>query len=165
MHVRAAWKEAMIQLYSQNCRGMKSRDRELEFWDEFRTRNVFAACLQETWRADIGVTEERGYGKLVWSSPDEQKGRGSAGVAIALILSAADAWDRGRCQVFHAGAGRVVGVCLLMTDKADRQVLFFLISAYALVGTDSQEKWDLFFDSLDEVVGKSRFIDDRDGCQ
>jgi hypothetical protein len=62
---------------------MKSRDRDMEFWDGFQRRNAFTACLQETWLEDVGVTEEKGFGTLVWGSPDVQKGRGSAGVAIA----------------------------------------------------------------------------------
>ena len=156
---REARKKASIQMFSQNCRGMKSRDRELEFWDGFRRRNAFAACLQETWREDVGVTEERGFGTLVWGSPDAQKGRGSAGVAIALSPVAANAWESGGCKVFQAGNGRVVGVRLLMKDGDDREVPLFLISAYAPVGTDPQEKWDMFFDSLDAVMQKSSVAD------
>jgi hypothetical protein len=105
---------------------MKSRDRELEFWDGFKRRNAFAACLQETWREDVGVTEERGFGTLVWGSPDAQKGRGSAGVAIALSPVAANAWESGGCKVFQAGNGRVVGVvrCVGISGCTSRTKLF-----------------------------------------
>ena len=80
------------------------------------------------------------FGTLVWGSPDAQKGRGSAGVAIALSPVAVNAWESGGCKVFQAGNGRVVGVRLLMKDGVDREVPLFLISAYAPVGTDPQEK-------------------------
>ena len=44
---------------------------------------------------------------------------------------------------------------MLMKDSDDREVQLFLISAYAPVGTDPQEKCDKFFDSLDAVIQKS----------
>ena len=39
-----------VRIFSQNCRGLKTKDRLQMIVEELENRNSFAAAVQETWR-------------------------------------------------------------------------------------------------------------------
>ena len=43
-----------------------------------------------------------------------------------------------------------------MSDKRNKEVGIFLVSAYAPVGVESQELWDDFFATLDRCIARKR---------
>ena len=49
-----------------------------------------------------------------------------------------------------------MGVRLLMSDKRNKEVGIFLVSAYAPVGVERQEVWDEFFATLDQCIARKR---------
>ena len=85
-----------MMIYSQNVRGLKSEQRPEELFCVLRQKNIFAACIQETWRSGIETLEFEEF-RLVLASlePAQVVGnRSSKGVGIALSAEATEAWKK-----------------------------------------------------------------------
>ena len=139
-NIRVKRNNVIISIVSQNVRGLKSDERLEELFTSINTRNIFAACLQETWRSG-NETIEYGPCRLVHGGldPEDQCRRGSQGVAIVLSARGADAW-RAFGYVIHQDLGaRIIGIRLLVQDMQKRDVGLFLISAYAPIGIADEE--------------------------
>ena len=54
----SAKRNASIKFVSQNVRGLKSDVRLNELFSYMVRMSVVAACIQETWRSDVGVIVE-----------------------------------------------------------------------------------------------------------
>ena len=123
-------------IISQNVRGVKSDNRLEELFASIKRSDIFAACLQETWRCGCEVLENGRY-RIIHAglTPEEQSNRGSQGVAIVLSPRGVESW-RAAGSVAHRDLGaRVVAVRLLVKDAENREVGLFLISAYAPIGS------------------------------
>ena len=145
-------------IISQNVRGLKSDEKLDVLFSVMENRNVFAACLQETWRSGSEILQHDRY-RLITAglNPQEVKcRRGSQGVAIALSPLAVKYWEAGGSEKHTDLGARVIGVRLLMSDKRNKEVGIFLVSAYAPVGVESQELWDDFFATLDRCIARKR---------
>ena len=127
-------------IISQNVRGLKSAEKLDVLFSVMEVRNVFAACLQETWRSGMEVLQHDKY-RLITAGLDPKDvkcRRGSQGVAIALSPLAVSYWEAGGSE-FHTDLGaRVIAVRLSMMDRMKKEVGVFLVSAYAPVGVESQ---------------------------
>ena len=77
-------KSATQQIYTQNCRGVKTDDRLTMLFDGLERRGAFAAFVQETWR----VGEERTSSRAAASSASGQ--RSSRVVAASAWASCSD---------------------------------------------------------------------------
>ena len=145
-------------IISQNVRGLKSAEKLDVLFSVMEVRNVFAACLQETWRSGMEVLQHDKY-RLITAGLDPKDvkcRRGSQGVAIALSPLAVSYWEAGGSE-FHTDLGaRVIAVRLSMMDRMKKEVGVFLVSAYAPVGVESQETWDDFFATLDRCIKRKR---------
>ena len=61
-------------------------------------RNVFIACLQETWRTGPeNLDGNYGYKLILTGKECQTNNRGSLGVGIALSPNAVDAWKASGC--------------------------------------------------------------------
>ena len=76
----------ITDIVSHNLRGLKSDDRIDEIFNAIKSRNIFAACIQETWREGVNaLTYEQSKILLAGLEPDEVTcNRGSQGVGIIL---------------------------------------------------------------------------------
>ena len=150
-----------VTIISQNVRGLKSAEKVDELFNIMSARDVFAACLQETWRSGKEMLQHDKY-RLIMAglNAKEMKGRrGSQGVAIALSPKAELAWAAGGSETHDDLGARALAVRLAMKDEKGKELGIFLVAAYAPVGTDKQEKWDDFFAVLDKCILRKRSAD------
>ena len=77
-------KSATQQIYTQNCRGVKTDDRLTMLFDGLERRGAFAAFVQETWRVGEEAYEQQGC-CFLGLGPEKQQGRGSLGLGIVLL--------------------------------------------------------------------------------
>ena len=113
-----------VRIFSQNCRGLKTKDRLQMVVGELENRNSFAAAVQETWRKGSEALQLKNS-TMVLHGPSQQSGRGSRGVGIVLSSVATDAWVAGGSKVYSDDAqngGRAM---------ADELVLVVLIRSLA----------------------------------
>jgi len=125
-------KKQCVNIISQNTRGL-SEDKEEELINSWKKRNVFAGCLQETWRAG-GLTqwENNGFVFIHNGLAEKPCSRGAQGVAVVLGPEARKAWEKAGCVRFDFGS-RIVAVRLeiAQSDRKRRPVTIFLVSSYA----------------------------------
>ena len=67
---------------SQNARGLKQNDKINELITSMRDRNVFASCIQETWRTGFTKLELEGYYFLAIGLDTKRSRRGEQGVGL-----------------------------------------------------------------------------------
>jgi len=145
----------VVQMISQNIRGLKSNDRVEELTLSLKNRDIFTACLQETWRTGKEALDCNNY-KLLLSGKERQlNNRGSEGVGIVLSTKAVDCWKAAGCEI-HRISSRVMAVRLLLTDRHPNDVGVFVISSYAPIGVASDIEWEIFFDDLDKCISKKK---------
>ncbi|XP_066923905.1 uncharacterized protein [Clytia hemisphaerica] len=148
-------KTNVVQMISQNVRGLKSNDRVEELTLSLKNRNIFVACLQETWITGKEAIDCNNY-KLILSGKERQlNNRGSEGVGIVLSTKAVDCWKAAGCEI-HRISSRVIAVRLLLTDRHANDVGVFVISSYAPIGMASDIEWENFFDGLDDCISKKK---------
>lgn len=143
-------------IVSQNARGLKTDDRVQELFAALKMRNLFAVCLQETWRTGCDLLEV-GECRLILAGLNSMKSRrGEQGVGIALSQKAVLAWKAAGSPVHNDFGARVVAVRLLVKDDRNRDVGIFLVSAYAPVGNADQLLWDEFMEKLDQCISRKQ---------
>jgi hypothetical protein len=129
-----------IRLISHNVRGLQKDEYVEEMLAWIRTlKDVYAACLQETWKLGDTVEENTGFVLLNHGPEVKLCKRGSLGVAILLSPSAQKAWEKAGSQVLHYGR-RIIATRLSLTDNEEREVVVFLVSAYAPIGAAAPEE-------------------------
>ena len=106
-------RHCFVQLFSQNCNGLKTTSRITELIDTSRRRNAHITCLQETWREGTEELEEDGF-IFVGVAPDKQLSRrGSQGVGILLSPKAVIGWRAaGSFSITNLGP-RVIAVSVI----------------------------------------------------
>ena len=143
-------------IISQNLRGLKSDARLEELFLALKLRDIFAVCVQETWRHGQ-QTLEHGECLLILSGlPENQmrSNRGEQGVGIVLSPQAVSAWEEGGKILHDDFGGRMIAIRLIVNDAKKRSVGLFLVSAYAPVGNADQSEWDAYFDLLNVCVAR-----------
>ena len=142
-------------IVSQNVRGLKSDARLDELFCVIKSRNILAACLQETWRSGSEIIEYEQC-RLITIGLDaaEQCSRGSQGVGIALNADGVEAWKAAGSVIHQNFGARVLAVRLLMRDVQQRDVGLFVVSAYAPVGNADEQVWDDYFENLSECIAR-----------
>ena len=145
-----------VCIICQNTRGLKSDEKIQELCTTIKSRNIFAAFLQETWRTGVSALEHENC--IIFSrgiDPNLVKSRrGKQGVGIILSKNAVTAWKYARSIVYNDLGARITAVRLLVNDYMKNEVGLFLISAYAPIGYADQKLWDNFIEKLE--VCKSR---------
>ena len=125
----------------QNTRGLKSDEKIQELCTTIKSRNIFAACLQETWRTGVSTLEHDNC--IIYSSgldPNLVKSRrGEQGVGILLSKNAVTAWKSARSIVHNNLGVRIIAVRLLVNDNMKNEVGLFLIFAYAPIVNANQK--------------------------
>ena len=122
-------RKKFVNIISQNVRGF-NHEKEEELIVRLRERNVFAACLQETWRTRKASWENNGFVFLHNGLEQKPCARGAQGVAIVLGPEARLAWEKNGCQRLHFGT-RIVATRLQIYNGLNRPLTIFLMSAYA----------------------------------
>jgi len=76
----------LVRFITQNVRGLKNNIKIHELISSLKERNVFAGCIQETWRTGTSNLELDGYHLLTSELPENcaKSRRGEQGVAIIL---------------------------------------------------------------------------------
>ena len=141
-------KNNIVQIVSQNTRGLKADDRLEELFSSINRRGILASCIQETWRSGLDILEH-GQCTLVLAGldPTEQTcNRGSQGVGIALSSRAVDAWRAAGSELHNDLGARIIAVRLLMKDYREQDIGLFIVSAYAPIGSADENIWENFFD-------------------
>jgi hypothetical protein len=117
----------------------------------FDDENIFAACLQETWREGIEQLGRTGKGiKTILAGKTQQTGRGSCGVGIALGEKGIQAWKDAGSQVFNDFGPCLVAVRLQVKDNKGKDVGIFLASLYRHTEWD----WEEFETTMDRYLAK-----------
>ena len=117
-------------------------------------RHVFAACLQETWRAGFAADlyTESGYTLIEWGPP-LQNGRGSRGVGLVLSRAATAAWQKAGGQHWKDDDARVLAIRMEVQDVRTRKGLcVFLVSGYAPDSSKPAAEIDAYYDALSRVL-------------
>ena len=141
---------------SQNARGLKSNCKIRELITSIKTRNVFAGCIQETWRTGKSTLELDGY-QIITTGLDKRdvkSRRGEQGVAIVLSPDAITAWKKGGCVIHNDLGARVMAVRLMMQNDRKDDIGVFLVAAYAPVGNAKQNSWDEFSETLEHCINR-----------
>ena len=142
-------------IVSQNVRGLKSQSRLDELFHVVNTRNILAACVQETWRCGFEIIEHDNCRLITVGLDDnDQSRRGSQGVGIVLSAKGTEAWKAAGSVVHQDFGARVLSVRMLLRDIQKRDVGVYLVSAYAPVGNADDQVWDEYFDSLDSCIAR-----------
>ena len=147
-----------VKFVTQNLRGLKTETRLEELFAYVQRSDVFAACVQETWRPDSEQLQNGPCLLLCTGLKSEQlRGkRGSQGVGIVLSSAAVDCWKLGGCELHEDLGARVIAARLVAKDKDNKDVGIFLVSAYAPVSTASDEEWQDYYERLQECIDRRR---------
>jgi len=148
---RSAVKDT-VTIYSQNSRGLRD-DKLEEVLATMKEKNIFAWCVQESWRIKMEQLDHHDTGCLsINHGPDEKLcRRGSLGVMIILSPLAKAAYERGGCKKKVYGL-RIVSVLLVMEDEKGKTIKLRLVSAYAPTSSATDDKHDMFRGHLRQVV-------------
>ena len=148
---RSAVKDT-VTIYSQNSRGLRT-DKLEEVLATMKEKNIFAWCVQESWRIKMEQLDHHDTGCLsINHGPDEKLcRRGSLGVMIILSPLAKAAYERGGCKKKVYGL-RIVSVLLVMEDEKGKMIKLRLVSAYAPTSSATDDKHDMFRGHLRQVV-------------
>ena len=132
-----------------------------ELFDTIERRQVFAMCVQETWREGNGkdILEKNGMVALlaVYEKKKEDKGRRARGVGIILGSTAKEGLDRATLQgrAIHNDLGdRVIAVRLVMDNELGEETGLFIMSAYAPQSDAADEVKDSFYASLEQGLAR-----------
>ena len=145
-----------LKFITQNVRGLKSDSRIEELFSYINRSNVFASCIQETWR--FGRENLQNGQCLLLTSGLEAEAtskRGSQGVGIVLNATAVEAWKKAGCEL-HTISSRVMAVRLVLQDSRNKDLPLYLISAYAPVSNASEAIWESYYDELEECIQRKR---------
>ena len=117
---RKVLKRDIVQIISQNVRGLKTVDRINELTLLLYKRNIFMACVQETWRTGFeSLNGNFGYKLLLSGKERQTSNRGSSGIGIVLSPKSIFAWEAAGSEV-HCISARVMAVRLSMVDSQKR---------------------------------------------
>ena len=96
-----------------------------------KERNIFATCLQETWRTGLTKLELNGFHLLSTGlGPNVvHSRRGEQGVGIMLNPRAFDAWKAANYEICDNLGARVMAIRFLLKDNSKNDVGVYLISA------------------------------------
>ena len=145
---------------ASNVRGMKSSERIEELCSSINQQNIFAKCIQETWRSDVEVLQHGNCCILgAGLKLDDNSKHGSQGVCIVLSTAACYAWKAAGSEIHNKYVGRVIAVRLLVQDTQCRNLYLFLVSAYAPVGNSDQSIWAEYLRNLDNCINQKRTKD------
>ena len=148
-------KSATQQIYTQNCRGVKTDDRLTMLFDGLERRGAFAAFVQETWRVGEEALEQQGS-CFLGLGPEKQQGRGSLGLGIVLGRLAYAAWRHSGAVVHRdLGSHRVMAVRLEVQEQRRARGIF-LLNGYAPVSSAPADEWDEYYDALSRGLARMR---------
>ena len=150
-----------VCIISQNTTGLKSDEKIQELCTTITNKNIFAACLRETWRTGASTLEHEnciifnsGLGpNLVKSSHGEQ------GVGILLSSNAVTDWKSSGSIVHNDLGARIIAVRLLVNDNMKNEVGLFVISAYAAIRNANQKLWNNLIEKLEICISRKHNCD------
>ena len=148
---RSAVKDT-VTIHSQNSRGLPCRKLE-ELLATMKEKNIFAWCVQETWRLKLEELDHHDTGCITINHGLQEKDcrRGRLGVMIVLGPLAKAAYERGGCKNKTYGL-RIVTVRLVLQDAKDKIIKIKLVSAYAPTSSATEAEKQTFKDHLRRVV-------------
>lgn len=148
---RSAVKDT-VTIHSQNSRGLPGRKLE-ELLATMKKKNIFAWCLQETWRLKLEELDHHDTGCITINHGLQEKDcrRGRLGVMIVLSPLAKAAYERGGCRKKTYGL-RIVSVRLVLEDAKDKIIKIKLVSAYAPTSNATDVEKQTFKDHLRRAV-------------
>ena len=134
---------------------MESSEKIEEFCSSINQQNIFAACIQETWRSDVEVLQHGNYCILgAGLKLEDNSKRGSQGVCIVRRTAACYAWRAAGLEIHNKYGGRVI-----VQDTQCRNLYLFLVSALEPVGNADQPIWEEYLRNLDNCINQKRTND------
>jgi hypothetical protein len=119
-------KNTCIDIMPQNLRGFREEKGE-EIILRMVQRNLWVACLQETWRIGDNMWENGGLTFIHHGFSEKPCNRGALGVAIALSSEARKSWERAGSKILYFGprilATRLRGAYASLTRKISFEVI------------------------------------------
>ena len=145
-----------LKFLTANVCGFKS-DQKMELSiAALRRSNIFAATIQETWRAGTERLSLHEY-TLILHGPQTQHQRGSKGVGIILSPDGVTAWNRTSCTMYDDLGPRILAIRLQVDTPSDPNPMdIFLIAAYAPVSNADPVAWDEYYDNLEICINRSK---------
>jgi hypothetical protein len=117
-------------ILSQNLRGF-NENKEEEFMLRMVQRNIWAACIHETWRIGDNTWKKGGLTFINHGLSVKPCKRGTLGVVIVLSWETRKAWERAGSKILCLGP-RILATRLRIHGTSRRRPLtLFLVSAYA----------------------------------
>ena len=149
-----------VCIISQNTRGLKSDEKIQELCTTITNRNIFAACLRETWRTGASTLEHENC--IIFNSgldPNLVKSsHGEQGVGILLSSNAVTDWKSSGSIVHNDLGARITAVHLLVNDNMKNEVGLFLISAHAAIRNANQKLWDNLIEKLEICISRNTIV-------
>ncbi|XP_066933485.1 uncharacterized protein [Clytia hemisphaerica] len=149
-------KKRTLTFATQNARSLKQNDNINELITSMRERNIFATCIQETWRTGFSKLELNGYYFLGTGLDSKRSRRGEQGVGFMLSPLATNAWKAAGYEMCNDFGARVMAIRLLLKDESNNDVGVYLVTAYAPVGNAKQHVWDDFLERLELCIKRKR---------
>jgi hypothetical protein len=116
-------------------------------------RNLWAACLQETWPIGDSTLENGGLTFIHHGLSEKPCKRGALGVAIVLSLEARKAWERAGSKIIYFGP-RIRATRLRLHGTSRRRPLtLLLVSAYSPDSGKPQAEHEEYADALRRCAG------------
>ena len=154
---RRSFKRSLARnIFTQNCRGLKTEAKLTELIEASHHKDAFAVCAQETWRCGKEISSENGW-TFLGVGPDEQHGRGSRGVRILLSPAGTAAWKHAESNVW-CESDRVIATRLMVLDAFDRRKRLgvFIISGYAPTSADSEAEGTAYYAAFGRAMSHMR---------
>jgi hypothetical protein len=114
-----------IDIMSQNLRDFRE-EKEEEIILRMVERNLWAACLQETWRIGNSTWENGGLTFIHHGLSEKPCKRGALGVAIVLSSEARKSWERAGSKILYFGP-RILATRLRLHGTSRRRPLTLLL--------------------------------------
>ena len=155
---RKAKKFKELNFVTQNVRGIKSSERIHEIATQVKKQNIFALCLQESWRHGK-VTEIVNNCTFLLNGLDaneDKSKRGKGGVGIILSEFATHAWKEAGSVIYTNFGKRIIATRLVLKDNRKNDIEIFLVSAYAPIGVADAQTWDTFLQNLESCISSKR---------
>ena len=143
-----------LNIVTQNAHGLKSDDRINEITTQVFENNIFAICLQETWRTGDDLFVEKNC-TFILHGLDQNSVTcrlGKEGVGIVLSKAATDAWKLAGSKTYTDFGSRIIATRLLVKDNSNKDCFLYLVSAYAPIGVADQQIWDAFLTNLQKCI-------------
>mmetsp|Transcript_27933 Transcript_27933/g.36102 ORF Transcript_27933/g.36102 Transcript_27933/m.36102 type:complete len:740 (+) Transcript_27933:123-2342(+) len=140
---------SVVKIISQNVHSLTG-DKEEELLNRFRTCDIWAACLQETWK-EPSTRENQNHVFINHGPAAGTCNKAGTGVAIVLSPQANKCWEASGSSKKVYGP-RILSIKLKTADQKGREVAVVLVSAYAPHSKKTSLEQEEYLKNLEECI-------------